>query len=187
MHFVGNDYDRLAVIPHIAKDCEQLVRLLRSQDGRRFVQDQNVRPPVEHLDDLNRLLLGNRHVIDLLVRIHFKSIRAADFPDPVRRSPEVILPVVQAENDIFRRGHDIHELEMLMDHADPVLKCLPRGIDGSLPVIDIDRSAVRIIDTRQHIHQCRLAAAVFTKQCKYFSPVYVQVHVDIGPDRAKSL
>ena len=39
-------------------------RLLRRQDGGRLVQDEDLRPAVERLQDLDALLLGDRDVLD---------------------------------------------------------------------------------------------------------------------------
>ena len=45
MELVGDDDEGLAVRLHVPHDLEQLVRLLRRQDGGRLVQDQNIRAP----------------------------------------------------------------------------------------------------------------------------------------------
>ena len=43
-----------------SEDLEQLLRLLRRQDGRRLVEDQDLGAAVERLQDLDALLLADR-------------------------------------------------------------------------------------------------------------------------------
>lgn len=81
MHFMGNDDDSLAVISHFPEDVKQLLGLLRCQYGGRLIQDQNIRTTVQYLYDLYRLLLGYGHIIDLLLRVHFKTVFIADLLD----------------------------------------------------------------------------------------------------------
>ena len=57
VHLVGDDDNRLARVAHVAQDGEELVRLLRGQHGGRFIQNQDIRAAIQHLDDFNRLLL----------------------------------------------------------------------------------------------------------------------------------
>ena len=71
---MGDDDDRFAVALHVAHNGKQLVCLLRGEHGSRLVQNQNVRAAVEHLDDLNGLLLRNGHIVDLLIGIYFKTV-----------------------------------------------------------------------------------------------------------------
>ena len=47
MQLVGNDDDRLAVRLHVADDAEELFGLLRGQNRRRLVQNQNIRAAVK--------------------------------------------------------------------------------------------------------------------------------------------
>ena len=57
VHLVGDDDDGLARVAHVAQYGEELVRLLGGEDGGGLVQDEDVRAAVEHLDDLDGLLL----------------------------------------------------------------------------------------------------------------------------------
>ena len=78
MQLVGDDDDRLAVGLHVADDAEQLLGLLRGQNCRRLVEDQDVRAAVQHLDDLQRLLLADAHLVDLLVKVKGELVLFAD-------------------------------------------------------------------------------------------------------------
>ena len=85
VELVRDDDNRFAVRLHIADDFKELFCFLWGQNGSGLVQDQNIRSPVQHLDDLQGLLLGYTHGVDLLVEIHVKVIFLTDilrlFPD----------------------------------------------------------------------------------------------------------
>ena len=57
VQLVGDEDDGLAVGAHVAHDLEQAVRLLRGQNSGRLVEDQDLRPAEQDLDDLDGLLL----------------------------------------------------------------------------------------------------------------------------------
>ena len=176
VHLMGNDDDRLAVLPHFPKDSEQLLRLLRRQDRRRLVEDQDIRPAVEDLDDLHRLFLGHGHLVDLLIRIHVEAVGAADLADLLRGRGDIQLSG-QAENDIFRGAQDVHQLEMLMDHADPVAEGLTGRGDGHLLLPDEDLPLIREIDPGEHVHQRGLAAAVLSEKRKDLALIDIEIHL----------
>ena len=179
MHFVRDDDDRLAVVAHVAQYGEELVGLLRRENGGRLVKDENVRAAVENLYDLDRLLLGDGHIVDLLRGIHAEAVFVADLADLCRGCFEIEL-AGQTENDIFRRRQHIHELEMLMDHADAVVKGVLGGADDNFLSVDLDLALIREIDAGEHIHKRRLAAAVFAEQREDLSAVNIQPYLIVG-------
>ena len=73
VELVGDDDDGLAVSAHVAQDGEELFRSPGGKDGGGLIQNEDVRPPVEHLEDLHRLLLRHRHVVDLFCRDRCQS------------------------------------------------------------------------------------------------------------------
>ena len=178
---MGDDDDGLAAVAHIPQHGKELLGLLGGQHGGRLVQDQNIRAPVEHLDDLHRLLLGDGHIVNLLVRVHVKAVGVADFPNFLSGLRQ-IQPPGQTQNDVLRRGEHIHQLEMLMDHADAVGEGILGGADDHRLSVDGDLPLVGEIDAGEHIHQGGLAAAVFTQQGQNFSPVDVQPDLVVGQD-----
>ena len=143
---MSDDDDRLIVFPHIAEDIEQLLRLLRSQDCGWFIKDQNIRLPVKHLDDLDCLLLRDSHIIDLLVRVHIKSVAVADLLDPFGSRFQIIFVFLQSENDILGSCHDVDQFEMLVDHTDPEVERILRRADRYLFPVYHDLSGIREIN-----------------------------------------
>ena len=56
-----------------AEVAEQVLRLARGEDGRRLVEDQDLDPAVQRLQDLDALLLADREVLDDRVRLERRS------------------------------------------------------------------------------------------------------------------
>ena len=186
VHLVRDDHDGLVVVSHVAQHREELVRLLRGEHGGRLVEDQDVRAAVEHLDDLHGLLLRDGHVVDLLVGVDLKAVGVADLADSLRGRLEIEL-ALEAEHDVFRRRQHVHELEVLVDHADAEIERVLRRADHDGLAVDGDLALVGEVDAREHIHQRRLAAAVFTQQRQDLAPVDVQPALVVGLDRAEAL
>ena len=78
IQLMRDDDDRLAVLFHRAKYLKQLLRLLRRQHCGRLVQNQDVRAAIQNLENLDSLLFGDRHFINLFIRIDFKPISLTD-------------------------------------------------------------------------------------------------------------
>ena len=76
---------------------------------------------------------------------------------------------------------------MLMDHADSQSKGIFRRGDRHLFSIDIDLPFIRKIDSRQHVHQCRLSASVLTENGKNLSFFDGQTYLVVRHDAAKPL
>ena len=187
VHFMGDNDDGLARVPHIAQHGEELLRLLRGQHGGRLVQNQNIRAPVEHLDDLHRLLLGDGHIVNLLVGIHVKAVGVADGFDLLRHLIHVeTARLLQAQHDVLGGGEHIHQLEVLMNHADAIAEGVPGGTDHRFLPVNENLALVREVDAGEHIHEGGLAAAVFSQQRQNLSPVNIQPHPVVGKDGAKA-
>ncbi len=188
MHFVGDDDDGLAAIPHVPQDGKKLFRLLRGENGGGLVQDQNVRAPVEYLYDLHGLLLGDGHIIDFLVGVHVKAVGIANLPhlfgDLFHIQPPRLL---QAQHNVFRRSEHVHQLEVLMDHTNAMVESILGGGNYHGLAVNADFSLVRVVDAGEHIHEGGFAAAVFAQQGQNLSPVDVQPDLVIGQHRTEGL
>ena len=186
VHLVRDDDDGLAVVAHAAQDGEELVRLLRGEHGGRLVEDEDVRTAVERLDDLDRLLLGHGHIVDLLVRVEVEAVALADAADARGRGLEIEL-FIEAERDVLSGGEDVDQLEVLVDHADAVAVGIARGADDDLLAVDEDLSLVGEVNAREHVHERGLAAAVFAEQRQDLAPVDIEPDAVIGDDGAEAL
>ena len=129
--------------------------------GGRLVKDQNVRTAVENLDDLKRLLFGDRHVIDFFHRINGKAVFFANSSHTGRDLLQIeFFLFMQAEHHIFGGGQHVDELEVLVNHTDAEIKCVLGRSDRDLFTADIDIAAVGKINARKHVHKRGFAAAV---------------------------
>ena len=82
VELVGDEEDRAPVRGQIADDREQAVALLRRQDRRRLVEDQDLRVAIERLQDLDALANPDRKPADDRRRIDLKMkapSKRADF------------------------------------------------------------------------------------------------------------
>ena len=186
VHLVGDDDNRLAGVAHVAQDGEELVLLLRGQHGGRLIQNQDISAAIQHLDNFNRLLLRNGHIVNLLVRVDIKAILVADFPNFADGGLHIQL-FIQTEDDVFRRREHIHQLKVLMNHADAQMERLLRGGDGHGLAVDVDFALVGVVNSGEHVHQCSFAASILAQQRKNFAAVNIQTHLIIGQHRAKAL
>ena len=186
VHLVRDDDDSLAVVAHAAQDGEELVRLLRGEHGSRLVEDEDVRAAIERLDDLDRLLLGHGHIVDLLVRVEVEAVALADAADARGRGLEIEL-FLETERDIFSGSEDVDQLEVLVDHADAVAVGIARGADDDLLAVDEDLSLVGEVNAREHVHERGFAAAVFAEQRQDLAPVDIEPDAVIGDDGAEAL
>ena len=186
VHLVGDDDDGLARRAHVPQNGEQPLRLLGHQNGGGLVQNENVRPPVEDFHDLHGLFLGHGHVVDFLERVHFEAVGIADCPDFLRHLLQVQPSrFMQTQDDVFRGGEHIHQLEMLMDHADAIAESVGRGADHRFLAVNVDPALVRVVDAGEHVHKGGLAAAVFAQQGQDLSPVDVQPDLVVGQNRTE--
>ena len=188
MELVGNDDHGLAVGLHVPHDFKETVGLLGSQDGGGLIQNQDVGAAVEHLDDLHSLLFGDGHIVDLLVGVDLEAVFFADAVDFGCSGFQVQLAFFfQTQDDVLSSGEHIHQLEVLMDHADAVIKgVLGRG-DGDGLAVHQDLTFVREVDAGQHVHQRGLAAAVFSQQRQDLTTVDVQRNTVVGNDFSEPL
>ena len=185
---MGNDNDGFSVGLHAAEHVKKPGDLLRRQHRGRLVQDQDVRSAVQHLDNLHSLLLRDRHIINLFGRINVEAIALSNPGDLAADFLQIVaLLLLHAQDHIFRRGEQIHQLEMLVNHADAVVKSILRGADHHLLTVDQDMALIREIDAGDHIHQRCLAASVFTKDGQDFPLINIKVHMIVREHGSKAL
>ena len=79
VELVGDDDDGVAL--------EELGCLLDGKDGGGLVQDDDLGPVVEHLDDLQGLLLRHRHIVHLFPGVDVKAEFFGHLPDLSVPSP----------------------------------------------------------------------------------------------------
>ena len=137
VHLVGYYNDRLARVAHVAQNGKKLIGLLRGEDSRRLIENEDIRAAVEHFYYLDGLLLRNAHLVNVLIGIDVKAVSVADLADLFRRSLEVepALPL-KAQNDVLCRRKNVDKLEVLVDHTDAELERILGGAYDDLFVVN---------------------------------------------------
>ena len=123
-HLVADEDDALALADQLAHDGEQALHLNVGQRGGRLVQNQQLRPVIQRLEDLGALLLAHGDLRNELVQLHVQAVLGGQLLDllPARRPvDEQPLGVLIAQNDVVEYGHGLHQHKVLMHHADTQL------------------------------------------------------------------
>ena len=181
VELVRDDDDRHAQLAHhAADDGEQLVRLLRGEDGGRLVEDQNLVVAVEHLEDLGALLHTDGDVLDERVGVNVQAVLLAQGEDlfaGLGLLQKAVLRGLHAHDDVVEHGEAFHQLEVLVDHADPQCVCIVRVLDLHHLAVFFDDALLRLVQAEQHAHQRTFAGAIFAQQSVYLA--FAQLQGDI--------
>ena len=164
---------------------EQLDRLLCGQNGRRLVEDEDLRAADQRLEDLDLLLHADRDIHDLGLRLDVQVVFFGVFlrdGDGLCVVDEQAPARGHAEHHVFRDGQARHEHEVLMHHADPVGNGDGGGRERQLFTVYPDFAARRLLQTEQHLHKRGFTGAVFTHQRVNFASAEVKIHALIGRD-----
>ena len=187
---VRDEKDGFAFRSEILHDLHQLVDLLRRENCRRLVEDQDFIVAVEHFENFGSLLHADGNILDLRVRIDAQTVALRQGDDLLARLlllQEARLVRLHAENDIVQHREALDQLEVLVNHADV-------EVVGVVGVADFDNlsvlfndAALRLIEPEEHAHQRRLAGTVFAEQRVDFPSLELEGDVVIGADAGKFL
>ena len=180
-----DDYYCLSVGLHVPEDREEFFRFLRGKNGSWFIEDEDVGSPVEDLYDLDGLLLGNGHVVDLHRGIDVKTVLRTDFLNLVVGVFDIHLLFGKTENDVLGRREDVNKVVMLVNHSNAVGKRILGGCYRNLSAVREDFTLIRLINAGQHVHERGLATAVLAEEREYFTPFYFKVDAVVGNNLSK--
>ena len=187
VELVGDDDHRHALLLHdLAQHCEKLVCLLGCQHRRGLVQDQDIRAPVQRLEDLHPLLQTHADLPDHVRGVHMQAVFLRQLPHRVLRRLLIIekagLPGFFAQHNVLGHGEAGHQHEVLVDHAHTP----GDGIFGRESSHFFALNGYFTGGGRQNavenVHQRGLAGAILTHQGKNLAPVDGHGDVVIGPD-----
>ena len=120
------------------------------------------RPRLDHADRMPAVCGQN---LDLLPGDHFQPLATAGNLRLRQRLLRVqSADLLHAQNNIFRSSENIHQFEVLMDHADFIRKRVMRGGNDNILPVDQNMPLVGIINSGDHIHQGRFSAAVLSQK-----------------------
>ena len=189
-HLVADEDDALALLRQLADDLEQTLHLNVRQGGGGLVQDQQLRSPVQCLQDLHPLLGAHGDLRDGLVQLHVQAV-------PLRQLQDLFLPgllvdedplgVPVPQNDVLKHRHGLHQHEVLVHHADAQLHRLGRGVDADLLPVEEDLPLRGLVQSNEDVHQRALSGAVLPQQGMYLALADGQVDVPVGVKVAEPL
>ncbi len=161
---VRDEDDGQALGLELAQVVEECVDLLRHQHGGGLVEDERPGAPVEDLEDLHALAVGDTEVLDQGVRAHAEAVRVRDLQDLLAGLAADAVELLAAENDVLQDGEVVGEHEVLVHHADAAGDGVTRVVEGDLLPVDGDGALVRLLHAVEDLHQGRLAGTVLTDQ-----------------------
>ena len=163
---MGDDDNGLPVLDQVLHDRQKFIDLLLCQDCSGLVQDQDLRPAVQRLEDFYALLHTHGNIADAGVRIDLKPV----FLNNVQNVLTRLLHVGQdtsvglaAQDNVLGDGEILHQHEVLVHHSDPVLDRRRGILDIYFFAVDENFSLVRAVKPVEDIHQCAFAGAVLAQ------------------------
>ena len=175
--------DGFALGDQPAHDLHQLFDLLRGQDGGGLVKNEDVVFAVEHLQDLYALLLADRDILDQRIGVNFEPVAGRKLHHLGAGGvhlQQAALHIFHAQDDVLQHGEVVHQLEVLMHHADAEAVGITRALDLRLLPIDDDLALFRRIEAEEYAHQRGFAGAVFAQQGMDLPFSSMEVDVVVG-------
>ena len=177
---VGDVHDALALGAQTADDAEQLVDLLGGQRRGGLVHDEDAGVGGQRLGDLHHLLLGHLQGADHRGGIQL-DVQALEHPRGL--GVHLLLGELQApaalaaQEHVLRHRQVLAHVQLLMDdgHAQ-LLRALGVHVVDLLTE-DLHRAGVLVVNAGEHLHQRRLACAVFTQQRHDLARLQMKVNV----------
>ena len=164
---MGNEENRFSLAREPAHNVHEFFNLLRGENRRRLVENQDLVLAVEHLQNLHALLHADGNVLDLLVDIDFQTILFRQFKDATAcflLLNKTKFGRLGAENDIIEDGKDLDQFEVLMHHADPKRIRIVRVVDlHDFPTLQ-NLTGVRLIEAKKHAHQRRFPRPILAEE-----------------------
>ena len=187
---VRNEEDALPLRGEIAHDLHQLFDLLRREHRRRLVENKDLVVAVEHFQNLGALLHTDGDILDLRVGIDVQAVFLAQSENFFARFlllKETELVRLNAQNDIVENREALHQLEVLMHHADAERIGVVGVVDLDFFAVLFDDALFRLIEAEQNAHQRGLARAVLPQQRMDLALFQLQGDIVVGDDPGESL
>ena len=109
--------------------------------------------------------------------------------EAVARAAPVDHPVAPrlADHQVLEHAVPIHQVEVLMHHADARGERIGRAADRHRPARDPDLAGIRLVHAEQDVHQRGLAGAVLAEQPQDLPGMEDEIDGAVGVHRAEAL
>ena len=164
---MGDEEDGLAFAGKLLHRGHQLLDLLWGEHRGRLIEDENFIVAIQHLQNFHALLHADGDILDLGVKVDVQAVALRDLFDLFARLfllQKAALRRLRAEDDVVEHREHVHQLEVLVHHADAERGGVVRVLDGHDLAVFFDDALFRLVEAEQNRHERRLARAVFTEQ-----------------------
>ena len=169
---------------------EELVDLAGREHRGGLVEDQDRRVPEQRLDQLDPLLLADRQVLHPGVGVDGHPEVGAEGRDALRAGVEVeqgTAAQLVAQHHVLGDRERLHQLEVLVDHADAVGDGVGRAPEAHGLALDDELAGVGLVEPEDHVHERRLAGAVLAQQAVDLAAAELEVDGVVGQDAREPL
>ncbi|GBD84463.1 hypothetical protein BMS3Abin02_00856 [bacterium BMS3Abin02] len=183
VQLVGDEDERMTLGGHGAQCHEEVLDLLRSQDGSRLVERKERRVAIEGLDDLDTLLLSDRQLPDVGFRVDFDAVGLGELIDSFGHGLQVHEQAARrwkSQSNVLCDGDRLDQHEVLVDHPDAMGYGVGRRVDRHRLAVDENQTVVRLMEPVEDLHQGRLPRSVLAEQGVDLTSMDVEVDVIIG-------
>ena len=192
VELVRDEDDGLALVGHRAERLEELLGFLWCEHCGRLVHDQDARVPVERLQDFDALLLADRELPDLRLRIDREPVALAQLLDALlggRRTQDdaATLASVVAEDDVLRDRERLHQPEVLVHHADARVEGVAWRVEADPLAPQLDLTLVLPVEPGQDVRERRLPGAVLAEECMHLARRGLEADAVVRHDAGKPL
>src|SRR5919199_534355 len=187
---VGDQDDREPVRHELLEDGEEVIGLLRGEDGGGLVEDEDVGLAVEGLKDLYPLLDADGEVGYLRSRVDSEPVALAQLlcgPDGALEVEGCAPARLRAEHDVLGDGEGRDEGEVLVDHPYAPIHGVSGVVDLDLLAVYGNGARVRLVEAVEDLHQRGLARAVLAEQSKDLAAMERDRDVVVGSHRPEGL
>ncbi len=160
---MGDQQHRHSIAFERAQDVKQAVGLVRCQDARGLVEDQDAGAAPQRFKNLDPLLQPDGQVANDGIRVNLKPVLGAEALElapglgtALRQQSATLGP----QHDVLEHGEGGHQHEMLMHHADPVRDRVGRASDRNRLARNLDPAGIRRIEAVEDVDEGRLARPV---------------------------
>ena len=172
VELVGDEDQALALGGEALHDFHQFADFLRREHSGGFIEDEDFIVAVEHFQNFHALLHAHRNVLDARVRIDHQAVLPGKRQHLFARLvhfKHAAPGILHTQDHVFQHGKIVHELEMLVHHADSQSVRVVGIVDlHDLPIF-ADHAAIRRIQAEEHAHQRGFPRTVLAKQRVDFS------------------
>ena len=199
VQLVGDDDHREAAGPQLTETGEEGVDLLGGEHAGGLVEDDELGPRHQHLEDLHPLALADGQVADEGRGVAGQPVAGGGLVDLAGQSGpvEAEAPAGQGEGDVLGHGQRRHQAQVLEHHADAEVTGDGGRVDAHRRAGEAHLARVGSVDAVDQLHEGALAGPVLPQQGVDLARPHLEVDRVVGhhlpeaaghvPDREQGL